>query len=41
MDELEFNGRVRWVELDLDEDAEDSDHLITPDERLKIAMARQ
>jgi arylsulfatase len=40
-DELEFNGRVRWVELDLGEDAEDSDHLITPDERLKIAMARQ
>ena len=41
MDELEFNGRVRWVEIDLGEDAEDSDHLITPDERLKIAMARQ
>jgi hypothetical protein len=41
MDELEFNGRVRWVEFDLGEDAEDADHLITPDERLKIAMARQ
>jgi arylsulfatase len=41
VDELEFNGRVRWVEIDLGEDAEDSDHLITPDERLKIAMARQ
>jgi arylsulfatase len=40
-DELEFNGRVRWVELDLGDDAEDVDHLITPDERLKIAMARQ
>ena len=39
--ELAFNGRVRWVEIDLGDDAEDSDHLITPDERLKIAMARQ
>jgi arylsulfatase len=38
IDELQFNGRVRWVEIDL---AEDADHLITPDERLKIAMARQ
>jgi arylsulfatase len=41
VDELEFNGKVRWVEIDLGDDAEDSDHLITPDERLKIAMARQ
>jgi arylsulfatase A-like enzyme len=39
--ELEFNGRVRWVELDLGDDAEDSDHLIAAEERLKIAMARQ
>ena len=39
--ELAFNGRVRWVEIDLGDDAQDSDHLITPDERLKIAMARQ
>jgi arylsulfatase len=36
-----FTGRVRWVELDVDEAAEDVDHLITPDERLRIAMARQ
>jgi len=41
VDELEFNGKVRWVEIDLGDDAEDSDHLITADERLKIAMARQ
>jgi arylsulfatase A-like enzyme len=39
--ELEFNGRVRWVELDLGEAAEDADHLIGPEERLRIAMARQ
>jgi arylsulfatase len=36
-----FNGRIRWVELDIDEAAEDLDHLITPEERLRIAMARQ
>jgi arylsulfatase len=36
-----FSGRVRWVELDLDDAAEDLDHLITPEERLRIAMARQ
>ena len=36
-----FTGRVRWVEIDLGEDAQDADHLITPEERLRIAMARQ
>ena len=36
-----FNGRIRWVEIDIDEDAEDLDHLITPEERLQVAMARQ
>jgi len=36
-----FTGRVRWVEIDLGEDAEDLDHLITPEERLRIVMARQ
>jgi hypothetical protein len=37
----EFNGRVRWVQIDLGEDAEDADHLISPEERFRIAMARQ
>ncbi len=37
----EFSGRVRWVQLDIDAAAEDNDHLITGDERLRIAMARQ
>jgi hypothetical protein len=37
----EFTGKVRWVQIDLDDDAEDADHLITPEERLRIAMARQ
>jgi len=37
----EFNGRVKWVEIDLGDDAADADHLITPEERLRVAMARQ
>jgi arylsulfatase A-like enzyme len=36
-----FNGEVLWVQLDIDEAAEDVDHLIGPEERLRIAMARQ
>jgi arylsulfatase len=36
-----FNGTVNWVQIDLGEDAEDADHLITPDERFRVAMARQ
>ena len=37
----EFTGKVKWVEIDLGADAEDADHLITPEERLRVAMARQ
>jgi arylsulfatase A-like enzyme len=40
-DRPEFSGRVRWVQIDLGEDAQDADHLITADERLRVAMARQ
>ena len=36
-----FTGTVEWVQIDLAEAAEDFDHLITPEERLNIAMARQ
>ena len=36
-----FNGSVDWVQIYIDEAAEDVDHLISPEERLKIAMARQ
>jgi arylsulfatase len=36
-----FTGRVCWVEIDLDAAAGDLDHLISPGERLQIAMARQ
>jgi arylsulfatase A-like enzyme len=34
-----FTGAVNWVQLDAGKD--DSDHLITPEERLRVAMARQ
>jgi arylsulfatase len=36
-----FTGSVNWVQIDLGEDAADADHLITPEERLRVAMARQ
>jgi arylsulfatase A-like enzyme len=39
--ESEFTGRIHWVQLDGDEAADDVDHLISPEERLRIAMARQ
>ena len=35
----EFNGVINWVQLD--QGADDNDHLITPEERLNLAMARQ
>jgi arylsulfatase A-like enzyme len=34
-----FNGEVNWVQIDLEKD--DHDHLISPEERFKVAMARQ
>jgi arylsulfatase A-like enzyme len=36
-----FNGTINFVQIDLDKDAQDADHYISPDERLRIAMARQ
>jgi arylsulfatase len=35
----EFNGEVNWVQIDLEKD--DHDHLIRPEERLQVLMARQ
>jgi hypothetical protein len=32
-------GKIHWIQIDLGED--DHDHFIDPDERLRIAMARQ
>ena len=37
----EFTGRVLRVQLDVDAAAEDTDHLISPEERMRVAMARQ
>ena len=34
-----FNGVINWIQLD--QGADDHDHLITPEERLAVAMARQ
>src|SRR6185437_7128033 len=34
-----FSGTVNWVQLDAGKD--DHDHLITPEERYRVAMARQ
>jgi arylsulfatase len=34
-----FNGRIHWVQIDLGKD--DHDHLISPEERLRVAMTRQ
>jgi hypothetical protein len=34
-----FNGTVNWVQIDLGED--DHDDLITPEQRLRVAMSKQ
>jgi arylsulfatase A-like enzyme len=36
-----FSGEVQWVELDTGIAADDHNHLISPEERLKVAMAKQ
>ena len=37
----DFTGETNWVEIDVAEASEDLDHLITPEERLRVAMAKQ
>ena len=32
-----FNGKINWVQIDLGKDAEDADHYISPEERLRVA----
>jgi arylsulfatase len=39
--ESAFNGTVEWVQIDVEDAAEDADHLISAEERLRVAMARQ
>jgi arylsulfatase len=36
-----FTGTIEWVQLDIDAAVQDTDHLISPHERLQLAMARQ
>jgi arylsulfatase len=36
-----FNGKINWVQIDLGKDAEDADHFIDHEERLRVMMARQ
>jgi arylsulfatase len=37
----EFNGKVKWVQIDVDAAAKDVDHIIGAEERFKFAMTRQ
>jgi len=36
-----FTGEVKWVEFDTDTAADDHNHLITPQEKFMVAMAKQ
>jgi len=36
-----FQGDVLWVQIDLGDAATDFDHMVTPEERYRIAMSRQ
>lgn len=36
-----YPGRVQWVQIDIGEDAADADNYITPEERLRVALAIQ
>jgi arylsulfatase A-like enzyme len=37
----EFNGKINWVQIDIDAAAKDADHMIGAEERFMVAMARQ
>jgi arylsulfatase A-like enzyme len=36
-----FTGDINWVQIDVGEDAADADHMISPEERLRVAMTLQ
>jgi arylsulfatase A-like enzyme len=36
-----FTGKVDWVQVDIDAAAPQADHVITPEERFRVALARQ
>jgi len=37
----QFNGRIEWVEIDLRADGRNADRLIRPEDRFRVAMAKQ
>jgi len=37
----DFNGRINWIQIDLGDDAQDADHLITPEVRISLKWATQ
>jgi arylsulfatase len=39
--ESQFTGRIHRVQIDLGADAEDNDHLITAEERMRLVTTRQ
>ena len=38
---VDFTGDGRWVQIDLGDAAQDADHMLSPEERFRIAMSRQ
>jgi arylsulfatase len=36
-----FSGNINWVQLDVGDDDHDHDHFIDPEERHRVAIARQ
>ena len=36
-----FNGQIKGVELAIADAAENADHLVTPEDAIRVAMARQ
>ncbi len=36
-----FTGEIGWVQIDVDDAAADADHLVSAEERVRVAMARQ
>jgi arylsulfatase len=40
-DRYEFSGQVNWVEFDPGDSTDDQNHLMSAEERLKVAMAKQ
>jgi hypothetical protein len=37
----DFNGKVKWVQIDIDAAAKDVDHMIGAKERFMVALPRQ